>query len=343
VRKLVTFIFLLITLSAFANDNILNIYLWSSDIPDTVVQQFEKETHIKVNYSTYDSNETLYAKFLASDNPGYDVIEPSSYYVKRMRNKGMLMKIDKSQIPNLKYLSDSIKHPDYDPNLDYSIPSIWGVTGIFVNKKFYDPAKYQTWSSLFNPALHDNVLVIDDIREVFSAALISIGLSPNTSNPAEIKAGYKRILAWLPNIKLFAGDAIPTIITDEDANIGMAWNGDVFLAQSDNPDLIFIYPQDGFVAWSDNLAIPKGAKHVSNAYKFINFLERPDINAQIIENEGYPTGNDAAKKYLPADMQNSTVLFPPDDAMKRAIWQDDIDDKALATYEHYWELVKLKA
>lgn len=341
-RKLLALSLFMISTSIFASDdNVLNVYIWSSDIPDTVVQQFERETHIKVNYSTYDSNETLYAKFLASDNPGYDIIQPSSYYVTRMRDKGMLMKLDKTQIPNLKYLSPSVLHPSYDPNLDYSIPSIWGVTGIFVNKKFYDPSTIHSWADLYNPKYNDKVLLIDDIREVFSAALISIGLNPNTSNPKDIQAGYERILQWLPNIKLFASDAVPSIIADEDATIGMAWNGDVFQAQSDNPNIEFIYPQDGFIAWSDDFAIPKGAKHLKNAYKFINFMERPDVNAEIIEGEGYPTGNVAAKKYLPKEMQDSTVLFPPDDVMKRAIWQGDISDQALAVYEHYWELVKL--
>lgn len=340
-RNLLPAFLLMVCSCVFANDNVLNIYLWSGDIPDSVVQQFQKETHIKVNYSTYDSNETLYAKFLASKNPGYDIIQPSSYYVTRMRNKGMLMKIDKSQIPNLKYLSQSVMHPGYDSNRDYSIPGIWGVTGIFVNKKFYDPNTIHTWSDLFNPKYHDSVLLIDDIREVFSAALISINLSPNTSRSQDIKASYQRILQWIPNIKLFANDAIPSIIADEDATLGMAWNGDVYDAQTDNPNIVFIYPQDGFIAWSDDLAIPKGAKHLANAYKFLNFLERPDVNAQIIKEAGYPTGNLGAKKYLPLDMQQSTTLFPPDSAMKHAIWLNDINDKALAVYEHYWELIKL--
>jgi spermidine/putrescine transport system substrate-binding protein len=326
---------------AMAVENTLNIYLWASEIPDSVVQQFEQETHIKVNYSTYDSNETLYAKFLAAQNPGYDIIQPSSYFITRMRHNNMLLPLDKRQIPNLRYLSPSVMHPDYDPDRTYSIPGLWGVTGIFVNKKYYQPSDIHTWSDFWNKKYENKLLLIDDLREVFSIALISLGLSANTDNPKDIQAAYMHLLALMPNIKLFSNDAIPSIIADEDAVIGMAWNGDAFDASQDNPDIVFIYPEDGFIVWSDDFAIPRGAPHVENAYKFLNFLERPDINAKIIQEEGYPTGNDAAKNYLPEAMKNSTILFPPEAVMKRAIWQSDINDKALSWYDKYWTLLKL--
>lgn len=341
-KRIITASLLLLSTATFAsNDNILNLYLWSGEIPDTVIQQFERETHIKVNYATYDSNETMYAKFLAVDNPGYDIVQPSSYFIARMRRKDLLMPLDKSKITNWHYLNQSVLHPAYDPERTYSMPGIWGVTGIFVNTKFYDPSQIHAWSDFWQVKYNNKLLLIDDLREVFSVGLLSLGLSPNTHDPAQIKQAYQRLIDLLPNVKLFANDAVPSIIADDDAVIGMAWNGDVFSASQDNPNVTFIYPQDGFVVWADDFAIPRGAKHVENAYLFLNFIERPDINAEIIRSAGYPTGNDAAKQYLPKAMQESPILFPPAQDMQRAIWQTDMDDVTIGTYEHYWELLKL--
>lgn len=341
--RLLVFFFFFSTVAVADNANTLNLYLWASEIPDSVIQAFEKETHIVVNYATYDSNEVLYAKFLAAKNPGYDIIQPSSYFITRMRQQGMLMPIDKQRIPNLKYLDPQMMDPRYDPQRQYSIPGLWGVTGIFVNKKFYDPDAIKTWSDLWSPKYHNALLLIDDLREVFSMALLSLSLSPNAESQSAIQAAFVHLQALMPNIKLFAGEAIPSIIADEDATIGMAWNGDAFDASESNPNIVFIYPQDGFVAWADDFAIPKAAPHLKNAYLFLNFIERPDINAKIIEEEGYPTANIAAKRYLPQDMRESSILFPPENVMKRAIWQTDINDQALAWYQTAWTRLKLSA
>jgi len=342
VLKLSILSMLILTASTFASsDNILNIYIWSGDLPDSVIKQFERETGIKVNYSSYDSNETLYAKLLAVKNAGYDIVQPSSYYISRMRDKGMLQPIDKTKIPNLKYLSPTVMNPPYDPHRQYTIPGLWGVTGIFVNKQYYDPKTIHTWKDFWNKKYNNKLLLLDDVREVFSIALISLGLSPNTDKPKDIKTAYEHLIKLQKNIKLFANNAVPAIIADDDAVIGMGWNGDIFSASQDNPNLVFIYPEDGFVAWSDDFAIIKSAPHVNNAYKFLNFIERPDINAKIIKEMGYPTGNIAAKNYLSHKEKQSTTLFPPDSVMKHAIWQRDINDKAIALYSHYWEKLKL--
>lgn len=341
ISKLIAIMLFFFTPLVFADDQTLNIYVWSSEIPDSVIAQFEKETHIKVNYATYDANETLYAKLLAARNPGYDIVQPSSYLITRMRDHNMLMKLDKTKIPNIKYLSNSVMHPGYDANRDYSLPGLWGVTGIFVNKQYYNPAKIHGWHDFWQPQYKNKLLLIDDLREVFSMSLLSLGLSANANNPEEIKKAYQHLLTLIPNIKLFANDAVPAIIADEDAVVGMAWNGDAFSAMQNNPNIIFIYPDDGFVVWSDDFVILQDAPHPLNAYRFLNFIERPDINAKIIQEEGYPTGNEAAKAYLPVAMKNSPVLFPPDSVMKRGIWQSDISDTALSVYNQFWTKLKL--
>lgn len=327
--------------NTWADDNIVNVYTWSGVIPDFAIQQFEKETGIKVNFSTYDSNETMYAKLRASANAGYDVIEPSSYYIDRMRRQGMLQKFDVTKMPNLKNINPDFLKQSYDPQSNFSIPFIWGVTGIFVNPDYFKVNSIQKWSDLWDPRFKDQLMFLDDSREMFSMALHVLGYSANDSNPEHIKQAYLKLKELMPNIKLFNSDAVISILIDEDATVGMAWNGDVFKAKQENPKLQFIFPKDGFVVWVDNFAIPKNAPHLSNAYKFLNFMMRADVAKAVAIDNSYPTANLAAEKLLPPEIQNSKIAYPSREVLKKGEFQTDIGDKALALYEKYWEQLKM--
>src|SRR5262249_15936204 len=132
----------------FGAENIVNVYTWAEEIPHFIIAEFEKETGIKVNYATYDSNEIMYAKLLTTNRAGYDVIEPSSYYIDRMRNEGMLEKLNKNKLTNLKHLDPFFLNQVYDPQSNYSIPFVWGMTGIFFNKDYFSPNTIVQWSDL---------------------------------------------------------------------------------------------------------------------------------------------------------------------------------------------------
>lgn len=325
-----------------AEDNIVNVYAWSGEIPDDVVQEFQKETGIKVNFSTYGSNETMYAKLKAVNNPGYDVVEPSSYYVERMGKEGMLQPLDMSKIPNFKYMDPKFLNQPYDPGNRYSLPNLWGITGIFVNKQYFDPSTVQSWPDLWQPRFKNQLLLLDDVREVFPMVLISLGYSPDDNNPAHIKEAYKRLLALRDNIKLFTSDSPTSIIADEDATAGMTWNGDLYRARLTNPNVVFIYPKDGFIIWVDCFAIVKNAPHSDNALKFINFMMRPDIALKSSMAYYYGTPNLEAQKEMPDNLRNDPLMFPSADILKRGHFQADISDESMALYAKYWEELKLK-
>ncbi|NNM59601.1 MAG: spermidine/putrescine ABC transporter substrate-binding protein [Legionellales bacterium] len=335
-------ILVFLSVPAFGAKEIVNVYAWSGEIPDAVITQFQKETGITVNFSTYDSNETLYAKLKAVNNPSYDVIEPSSYYVDRMRREGMLEPLDLSKITNIQYIDPEFLNGDYDPQNKYSMPNLWGVTGIFVNKKYFDPATIQRWSDLWEPRFANQLLLLDDVREVLPMAMMSLGFSANDSNPTDIKLAYEHLLQLRNNIKLFVSDAAASIITDEDATVGMTWNGDLYRAQLDNPNLVFIYPKDGFVIWVDCFAIPKNAPHYQNALKFINFMMRPDIALQSSMAYYYATPNLAAQKLMPANIRTSSIIYPSHDILKNGQFQTDLSEQSLNLYAQYWEMLKLK-
>lgn len=333
---------LLLTSEAHADEKkILNVYGFSGEIPDAIIRQFENETGIEVNFSTYQNNEIMYAKLKANPNTGYDVIMPSSYFVDRMRRQNLLEKLDVKKLPNIKNLNPAFSHPDYDPELDDCVPYLWGLTGIFYNKKYYQANEVKKWTALWDKRFYDQLLMLDDTREVFSMALLSLGYSANDTNPEHIKQAYLKLKDLMKNIKVFSTDTVVSIMIDEDATVGMAWNGDSYKAYRENKDIQFVFPKEGFVIWVDNFSIPKNAPHKEAAYTFINFMLRADIARNSALATSYPTTNLAAQKLLPLNIQNNPTAYPPKDILKRGQFQTDVGDDTLALYEKYWEALKM--
>lgn len=325
---------------ASASDNTLNLFTWSGVIPESIIQQFENETGIKVNFTTYDSNEFMYAKVKASITPVYDIVEPAGDLINRMRQKNMLEPLDKQKLTQFANLNPRFLNPAYDPGNQVSIPFIWGVTGIFINDAVYHPKDIQSWSSLWDKKYANQIMLLDDMREVFSIGLLTLGYSINDNNPKHIFAAYQKIKALHPNIKLF-NSADNSILIDEDVPLGMVYNGEYVKSHHENSHLVFHYPTDGFTIWVDNFAILNNAPHKENAYRFLNFVLRADIAKSIALYNQYPTANLAAEKLLPDRIKNNPAIYPDDHTLRRGQIYTDLNQTALALYEKYWELLKL--
>ncbi len=184
-------------------------------------------------------------------------------------------------------------------------------------------------------------MLLDDSREVFAIALMSLGFSPNDQDPRHIEAAYKQLLQLVPNIKLFASDSIQAIIIDEDAIAGSSWNGDVFKAQAENNKIGFSYPDDGFVIWVDCLAIPVNPPHPQEAYQFINFMLNAEISAKIALKEGHAITNARGKALLPEKIRTNEIVYPSDTILKHGHFQRDLGEGVLALYNRYWQQLKL--
>lgn len=340
-RFVVVIMAFIATQSLFAADNAVNVYTWSQEIPHFVIAQFEKETGIKVNCSTFDSNEIMYTKLRANNNADYDLVEPSSYFVERMQHQGMLKKLDKTKLPNAKNLDPEFLNRAYDPRNEYSIPFIWGITGIFLNKSYYNEHDAEQWKHLLDKKYVNQLMFLDDSREVFSMALRMLGYSINDSNPEHIHQAYLKLKTLMPNVKLFNSEAIISILIDEDATVGMAWNGDLYKAHQENSKLQFVYPKDGFEIWVDNFVMLNTAPHTENAYKFLNFLMRPEIAKAVSMNIHYSTANLAARNLLPPEIKNNPALYPTHAMLSHGEFQTDVGDQAHVLFEKYWEQLKM--
>lgn len=325
-----------------ADDKIINLYNWSGYLPDEVIAIFTKETGIKVNYVSFDSNETMYSKLKAAPHSEYDIIVPSNYFVDRMIHEGMLLPIDKSKLTHLKFLDPFFLNQAFDPENHYSIPYLWGTTGIAVNKRYIaDYNDIESWKDLWKPQYKNQLMILNDSREVFSMVLLSLGYKINDRHSNHLKQVYDALLKLLPNIKLFNIDAVANNYIDEDATMGLAWNGDAYLASQQNPNIIYKYPKEGFVIWIDSFAIPKYAPHVENSYRFINFLLRPDIAKIITTTVGFSTPNEAAYQLLPNEIKNNPTLYPSKKILERGQYQAYVGEST-AIYEKYWQLLKTR-
>ena len=335
-------VFLLLQASVcVANDRkVLNVYAYSGFLPDAVIKQFEQETGIQVNHSTYMSNEVLYAKLKTNMGEGYDVIMPSAYFINRMVSQGLLKKIDTGKLKNFKYFDPDFIGKEHDPRNEYSVPFLWGSTGIVVNKKYHDIKTITRWSDLWHEKYKNDLLSLDDVREIFSMALLVLGDSVNDRDPQHIRAAFDKLKTLMPNIKLFSADTARSIYIDEDITLGMGWSGDIYLAQQENADVTFVYPQEGFVISLDCLAIPKKSRNVDNAHRFIDFLSRPEIGKQIAMETGFATTNLKAVELLPESARHNPILYPDKETMKRGHLQLDVGTAA-SLYEHYFERLKL--
>ncbi len=323
-----------------AEEKVVNVYNWSEYIPQSVLDQFTKETGIKVVYTTYESNEAMYAKLKLLGGKGYDVVVPSTYFVDLMRDNGLLSTIDKSKLPNMKYLDEKVVAKAFDAKDSYSIPYMWGAQGFMVNKKAVDPKTITSWNDLMRPEFKGKLLLSDDLRDTFGAALLATGSSINTTKADEIKKGFEWLQKLKPSVRIFDVTAAKQALISGEVTAGFIWNGDAFIAQKENPDLVFVYPKEGTPLWLDSFVIPVHAEHKDAAHAFINFILRPDIAAKCVEEYNYTTPNTGVQKHLPKEMAESTLIFPTTAEIKDSEFTKGLGDTQ-KVYEKYWEDLKI--
>jgi spermidine/putrescine transport system substrate-binding protein len=323
-----------------AEEKLLYLYNWSEYMPETVLEQFHKETGIKVVYSTYDSNEAMYAKLrLLDSNNSYDLAVPSTYYVSKMRREGLLAKIDKSRLKNFGNLDEKLINQPFDPDNSYSVPYLWGSTGIAVNTDKVKPGTISKWRDLWKPEFKDRLLLTNDTREVFHMALRVLGYSGNDTDPVHIEAAYHELKKLVPNVRAYNSEAPRMPYLEGETDAGMIWNGEAYMARQENPAIEYIYPDEGVILWLDSLVIPGNARHVENAHKFIDFILRPEVAASISEEIGYASPNLAAVATLDEDVRNNRSVYPTAADLKNSEFQTDVGE-SITVYQKFWERLK---
>ena len=313
----------------------LRVFIWEEYIDPEVYRLFEQEFGAKVVEDNYGSNEDMRAK-LQAGGAGYDLIVPSDYAVTLLRKDGLLLPIDLSHIPNLKHLAARFRDPAYDPGHRYSVPYQWGITGIAYNRRLVDPPPGR-WADLFDPAwigpYTNRLSMLNDMREVVGAALVSLGYSPETADPQHLARALARLQQQKPFVAKYDSESFEDSLASGETVLAQGWSGEVAMAQSQNPDIAFAIPGEGTFVFVDNWAIPKGAQQQELAEAFINFVLRPEISARIVNYARYASANEAARSLVKPEILNGPSYVWPEGA--RLWWLSDLGD-AGPLYERVW-------
>jgi len=283
--------------------NKLHLYNWSYYTPPSVIEKFEKEFNVLVIIDEYASNEEMFTKLMTGAT-GYDLVFPSQDYVSIMINQGMFEKIDRSLIENLKNIDPlALEKASYDPGMEYSVPYYWGAAGIIVNTGKV-PEYEDSWSIFGRSDLRGRMTMLDDMREVMGDALVHLGYSVNSKNPAEVTAARNLINnQWKPNLTKFDAEAFGKGYANGEFWVVQGYAEVVYEEIADNPQLIkdtrFFIPPQGGPAYLDSMCILKGSKNRDMAHKFINFIHRPEIYAEFCDFFGFPaTVNVPARQFI---------------------------------------------
>ncbi len=301
---------LLASASIAAADGELQLYNWGNYTSPELLAKFEKETGIKVTVTDYDSNDTALAKVEAGGS-GFDLVVPSANFVQIYVEKGLIVPLDLSKIPNHKNIAPEWMDVTYDPGRAYTIPWQWGTTGMAVNSDTY--AGDINTSAIFldpPPELVGKVNVTPEMNDVLALTTMYEGGQPCSDDPALMKKVRDKLLEAKP--KWLSMDyGMTEKMASNDVLASVYWNGAIFRARLDNPKVKYGYPKEGFILWMDQVALLKDAKNVDNAYKFLNFIAEPENAALISAFARYANGIAGSDQYMPADMKDAPEIVIP--------------------------------
>ena len=312
--------------AAAQEEKVLHVFNWSDYIAEDTVPNFEKQTGIKVTYDVFDSNDVLETRLLAG-NSGFDLVVPSASFLERQIKAGVFQKIDKSQIPNLQHMDPDIMNRVglHDPNNEYSVPYLWGTTGIGYNedkiKKIFGDARPDSWNYVFDPKnaakLKDcGISLLDAPDEILKIVLAWIGRDPNSQKEEDLKAAEAKLMPIRPFVRKIHSSQYIDDLANGDLCIAVGWSGDILQARDRAQEagqgvkISYTIPKEGTIVWFDMLAIPADAKHPKNAHAFINYLMDPQVAANNSNFVNYANGNAASLPMVSDEVKSDPGIYP---------------------------------
>ena len=335
----------------------VNLFVWTEYIPQDMIDCFEMVYGIEVNRDEYSSNEEMYAK-ISAGGASYDLVQPTDYIVSLMIRQELLEKLDKSKLPNLENLDPNYLNLPFDPNNEYTLPYQAGTDAIVFNSDTVEnpPA---SWADLWKPEYAGRMVFLDDSRAVIGLTLLTLGYDVNSTDPAQLEEAKNKLAELVPGIKIFDSDSPKTALIGGDADLGMTWTGEAFLAQKEIPAIEYVYPTEGAIVWQDTNAIPAGAPHLDAAYAWLNYTMQGDVFWLMLRDFPFTNPNFAALDYAKdnematVDLDgndttlsalydayiNSPITNTPAEALQNGHRINDVGE-ALTLYDQIWTEVK---
>lgn len=348
-----------------AADKVVNVYNWSDYIDPAILEDFTRETGIKVQYDVFDSNDTLETKLLAGKT-GYDIVVPTGQFLARQIKAGVFDKLDKSKLPNMTNMWPAINErlAKYDPGNEYAINYMWGTTGIGYNvkkvKEIMPDAPVDSWKLVFDPEIAAKfkkcgVMMLDTPDEIVPAMLNYLGINPDSKNPADFKKAADHFKKVRANVRKFHSSEYINALANGDVCIVVGWSGDVIQArdraneknakitdEAKKTEISFSIPKEGAAMWFDNMAIPTDAAHKEEAHAFINYLMKPEVIAKATNFVAYANGNLASQKLVDKAILEDVRIYPGPETVKRLFTLTPNEQKTQRALIDTWRKMKRK-
>ena len=315
----------------------LTVYNWGDYIDESVLKEFEKQYKMKVIYETFTTNEDMYVK-LKSGGSNYDVIIPSDYMIKRLRDEKMLAKLDFKNIPNYQYIGAAYRNLGYDPQNEYSVPYMWGTVGILYNKKMIKE-KPESWEILWNKKYAKQILMLDSQRDSIGIALKKLGYSLNSKNETELNAAKAALIEQKPLVLAYVVDEVKDKMIAGEAALAVVWSGDGVYCSRENPDLEYIIPKEGTNLWFDGMVVPIGTTNKKAAEQFINFMCETKIAYKNADYIGYASPQTEVVKKLPKSLTENHAFYPQADDLQKSEVFTDLGSM-LKVFDRIWTEIK---
>lgn len=316
-------------------EKVLNVFSWEGYIDATTLGKFTEQTGIKVNYTTFLSNEEMLIKMQKSDN-GFDVVLASDYAVNMLRKQNLLAKLDRALLPNYKNLGPEFLSQYYDENNEYTVPYTSGSPLIVYNPDALPKdLKLTGYNSLWDERLRDSLIVIDDARVMIGIVLKSMGESMNTTDPAILAKAKEKLFQLRPNIRAFNYDTPYIDLLNGEASVAFMFTPFVLIAQQENPNLATIYPEEGMGFGIDSLVISASAPHPKNAHALLNYLLDAQTAAFVAQQQLYLSPVAAAREYIPEALRNNEALKIMHENIGKMEYVKDIGEFA-SQYQAIW-------
>lgn len=315
--------------------NKLKVYNWGMYIGKNTISTFEKKYNCEVIYDNYLSNEEMIAKLKAGVS--YDIIFPTDYAIKILKNLNLIQKLDHSQLPNMNHIDSKFLNLSFDPKNEYSIPYHWGTSGIG-----YDSSKINnitSYSDLWNEKYKNKIAIVDDPRFVIGTILIYLGYSPNTTNIKELNKAKEILDKLIKNSKSMYNT--PTIFSSGEVEMVFGYSSGIFqLASTQNKKIKYTIPTEGTLLWFDSMCIPIKSENTKLAHKFINYILEPKVIADISNEIFAANTNKDSIKYLKKELRENKTIYLNSENMKKAYLIQDLGDKN-KLYLNMWQEMKI--
>jgi len=347
----------LLSQQARAEERTVNFYNWSNYMAPGVLEDFTRETGIKVVYDTFDANETLETRLLAGKS-GYDVVVPTAYFLQRQITANVFQKLDKSKLPNLANAWPVVtkRLAVYDPGNLYGANYMWGTTGIGYNVKAVQKilgadASIDSWDIVFKPEnlakFKDcGIHMLDSADDIFPAALSYLGLDPNSTKQADLEKAADLVIKIRPYVRKFHSSEYLSALATGEICFVVGWSGDIMQARSraaeakNDIEIGYAIPKEGAQMFFDNLAIPADANNVAEAYQLINYLYRPEVAARNSDYLSYANGNLASQKLVDPKILNDKNIYPDEATLAKLFVITARDPATQRVINRLWTRVK---